>query len=135
MAHSESLWDSRVHRPDRQELLPQLHLQRGKQQLNFQVKTGGRQGCVMSAVLFNLVIELVMQRLTEEQPRGIRWTLFDTLEDLDFVDDLALVSHPSTHVREDTPSQQVWSTGRTANQQEKNGDHDLERECSRPSLA
>ena len=70
MAHSESLWDSRVHRPDRQELLPQLHLQRGKQQLNFQVKTGGRQGCVMSAVLFNLVIDRVMQHTTETSQKG-----------------------------------------------------------------
>ena len=33
-----------------------------------------------------------MQRTTENQPRGIRWTLFNTLEDLDFADDLALLS-------------------------------------------
>ena len=89
----------------------------------------------MSAVRFNLVLDWVMRRTTEDQPKGIRWTLFDTLEDLDFVDDLALVSHPSTHVREDTPSQQVWSTGRTANQREKNGGRDLERECSSVSHA
>ena len=37
--------------------------------------------------------------------------------------------------RRDTLSQQVWSTGRTANQQEKNGGHDLVRECSSTSLA
>ena len=75
----------------------------GSSSLNFQVKTGVRQGCVMPAVLYNLVIDWVMRRTTEDQPKGIRWTLFDTLEDLDFVDDLALLSH--TH--QDKPSQQV----------------------------
>ena len=33
--------------------------------------------------------------------RGIRWTLFTTLEDLDFADDLALVSH-TLHIQEKT---------------------------------
>ena len=40
-------------------------------------------------------------RTTEDQPRGIRWTLFTTLEDLDFADDLALVSH-TLHIQEKT---------------------------------
>ena len=55
------------------------------------VKTGVCQGCVMSAVLFNLVIDRVT-RHNRNQPKGITWTLFDTLEDLDFADDLALLS-------------------------------------------
>ena len=38
----------------------------------FEVKTGVRQGCVMSAVLFNLAIDWVMRRTTEDTPRGIR---------------------------------------------------------------
>ena len=70
--------------------------------LNFQAKTGVRQGCVTSAVLFNLVIDWVMRRTTEDQLRGIRWTLFDTLEDLDFADDLALLSHTRQHMHEKT---------------------------------
>ena len=41
-------------------------------------------------------------RSTEDQPRGIRWTLFTTLEDLDFADDLALVSHTHLHIQEKT---------------------------------
>ena len=36
----------------------------GNSSLNFQVKTGVHQGCVMSAVLFNLVIDWVMLRTT-----------------------------------------------------------------------
>uniref|UniRef100_A0A3P9MG11 Reverse transcriptase domain-containing protein n=1 Tax=Oryzias latipes TaxID=8090 RepID=A0A3P9MG11_ORYLA len=44
----------------------------------FEVKTGVRQGCVMSALLFNVVIDWVMRRTTEAGPTGIRWTLFST---------------------------------------------------------
>ncbi|KAL9980638.1 hypothetical protein ACROYT_G009248 [Oculina patagonica] len=70
--------------------------------ISFEVKTGVRQGCVMSALLFNLVIDWVMRRTTEDHPRGIRWTLFSTLEDLDFADDLALLSHTHSHMQEKT---------------------------------
>ena len=42
----------------------------------FEVKVGVRQGCVMSAVLFNLVIDWIMPRTTEDKVRGIRWTPF-----------------------------------------------------------
>ena len=65
----------------------------GSSSLNSQVKTGVRQGCILSAVLFSVVIDWVIRRTTEDQPRGIRWTLFDTLEDLDVSDDLALLFH------------------------------------------
>ena len=56
----------------------------------------------MSALLFNLVIDLVMRRTTSDAARGIRWTLFSTLEDLDFADDLALLSHTKAHIQEKT---------------------------------
>lgn len=56
----------------------------------------------MSALFFNIVIDWVMRRTTENQPRGIRWTLLSTLEDLDFADDLALVSHTHQHMQEKT---------------------------------
>ena len=54
----------------------------------------------MSGVLFSLVMNWVMRRTTEDQQKGIRWTLFDTLEDLDFTDDLALLSHTHQHMQE-----------------------------------
>ena len=56
----------------------------------------------MSGVLFSLVMNWVMRRTTEDQQKGIRWTLFDTLEDLDFTDDLALLSHTHQHMHEKT---------------------------------
>jgi len=37
---------------------------------------------VMSAMLFNMTIDWAMQQTTKYQPRGIRWTLFSTLEHL-----------------------------------------------------
>ena len=48
------------------------------------------------------MIDWVMRSTTEDQPRGIRWTLFDMLEDLDFADDLALLSHTHQHMQEKT---------------------------------
>nr|KAG5700914.1 hypothetical protein BaRGS_012321 [Batillaria attramentaria] len=74
----------------------------GNRESSFRVKTGVRKGCSMSALLFNLTIDWVMRRTTADQSRGIRWTLFSTLEDLDFADDLALVSHTHQHMQEKT---------------------------------
>jgi hypothetical protein len=58
----------------------------------FAVERGERQGSVMSALLFNLIIDWVMNTTTEDAARGIRWNISSTLEDLDFADDLALLS-------------------------------------------
>ena len=43
-----------------------------------------------------------MRRTTADQSQGVRWTLLPTLEDQDFLDDLALVSHTHHHVHEKT---------------------------------
>ena len=67
---------------------------------SIEVKTGVRQGCVMSSPPFNHAIDWVMHQTTEDQNRGIRWTLFSFLEDLDFADDLALLSHTQQHMQE-----------------------------------
>ena len=68
---------------------------------DFEIKTGVRQGCVMLSVLFNIAIDWVLRRTMEDQRRGIRWTPFSTLEDLDFADDIArlVVTHSSVHSR------------------------------------
>ena len=74
----------------------------GNSQNNFQVLSGVRQGCVMSALLFNLAIDWIMRQTTGDKNRGIRWNLFTNLEDLDFADDLALLFHTHTHIQEKT---------------------------------
>ena len=56
----------------------------------------------MSTLLFNLVVDWIMQRTTEDQIGGIRWTPFSYLEGLDCADDLALLSHTHTHIQEET---------------------------------
>ena len=67
----------------------------------FSVKTGVRQGCILSPILFLITIDWIM-RQTCDQKRGIQWTLFDHLEDLDFADDLALLSRQISHLQEKT---------------------------------
>ena len=69
---------------------------------SFEVKTGVRRGCKMSAMLFNMTIYCVMRRTTDDQSWGIRWTFLSTLEDVDFGDDLALVSHAHQHIQKKT---------------------------------
>ena len=51
----------------------------GNSETSFEVKTGVRQGCTMSTMLFNMIIDWLTRRTTEDQSEGIRWTLFSTL--------------------------------------------------------
>ena len=58
----------------------------------FKVRTGVKQGCVMSGFLFLLAIDWVMHQTTDQSNTGIRWRLMEQLEDLDFADDIVLFS-------------------------------------------
>ena len=68
----------------------------------FEIKTGVKQGCVMSGFLFLLVIDWVMKRATSEASRGIRWNFMTVLEDLDFADDIALLSSKIQDLKDKT---------------------------------
>ena len=59
----------------------------GNGNVSFDVKTQVTLGCVLLALLFNWM----MHRTTENQRRGIRWSLLYTFEDVDCTDDLALL--------------------------------------------
>ena len=48
-------------------------------------------------------------RIVEDQRRGIRWTLFSTHEDLDFADDLALLSDTWPYIQEKTDRVSIFS--------------------------
>ena len=68
----------------------------------FSVDSGVRQGCILSPILFIVAIDWIMRRTTSDKPRGIQWTMFTKLEDLDFADDIALLSSTGTHMQEKT---------------------------------
>ncbi|XP_030638825.1 uncharacterized protein LOC115819438 [Chanos chanos] len=68
----------------------------------FSVESGVRQGCIISPILFLFAIDWTMQKTTSDKPRGIQWTLFTQLEDLDSADDLAILSTNHTHLQEKT---------------------------------
>ena len=56
----------------------------------------------MSSILFNLVIDWVLRKTTEDARKGIRWKINTVLEDLDFADDIALLSHTHQHLQDKT---------------------------------
>ena len=59
----------------------------------FSVRSGVRQGCVLSPMLFLIAIDWIMHKKTiGNKRRSIRWTLTSLLEDLDFADDVELAS-------------------------------------------
>jgi hypothetical protein len=43
-----------------------------------------------------------MRKTTKDKSRGIRWKITSKLEDLDFADDLALLSHTHQHIQDKT---------------------------------
>jgi hypothetical protein len=68
----------------------------------FNVKTGVRQSCLLSPCLFLLAIDWIMKTITKGKRNGIQWTLLNQLDDLDFADDLALLSYNHQQMQEKT---------------------------------
>ncbi|VDO57178.1 unnamed protein product [Schistosoma margrebowiei] len=75
----------------------------------FQVRTGLRQGCLLSPFLFLLVVDWIMKTSTSEGKHGIQWTARNQLDDLDFADDLALLSRTHEQMQTKTASVAVVS--------------------------
>ena len=78
---------------------------------SFEVKTGVRQGCLLLPFLFLLVIDWIMKTTTTGRNNGIQWTLWTQLDDLDFADDLALLSHNHSQMQDKTTLLEATSAG------------------------
>ena len=65
----------------------------------FEIGSGVKQGCVMSGFLFLLVIDWIMRKSVEDARTGIRWNMMETLEDLDYADDIILLSESWRHAQ------------------------------------
>ncbi|KAL9982039.1 hypothetical protein ACROYT_G010825 [Oculina patagonica] len=77
-------------------------LDEGEQTRWLKITTGVKQGCVMSGFLFLLTVDWTMRRTTERHRNGIRWNFTSTLEDLDFADDIVLISSKYEHIQNKT---------------------------------
>ena len=72
----------------------------GKLTEPFSIQTGVRQGCLLSPTIFLMVVDWVMRQSTAGQRTGIQWTFKKQLEDLDFADDISLLSHKQQDAQE-----------------------------------
>lgn len=66
----------------------------------FSIITGVRQGCILSLLLFLMVVDYVMRKTLEGAELGVNWREHGKLTDLDFVDDLALLEESTDHLQQ-----------------------------------
>ena len=69
---------------------------------SFEVKTVVWQWCLLSPFLFLLVIDWIMKTTRTGRNNGIQWTHWTQLDDLDFADELTLLSHNHRQMQDKT---------------------------------
>jgi hypothetical protein len=82
----------------------------GKLTVPISVMSGVKQGCILSPT-FLMVMDEVMKKAIGGKIRGINWGITGQLEDLDFVDDICLLSH--TFYKMETKLKDLENEGKT----------------------
>lgn len=75
-------------------------LHRGQLSEPFAAEAGVKQGGILSPLLFLVVIDNVMHETTKKHKRGLQWNLTDTLEDLEYADDVCLFAQSIKNMQE-----------------------------------
>ncbi len=68
----------------------------------FDIKTGVKQGCILSRFLFCLAIYWIMKRTDIGVKSEIIWTFTESPGDLDFADDIYLLAHSHIYIQSKT---------------------------------
>lgn len=76
-----------------------LVLHEGLKSNHISVKTGVRQGCILSPLLFNLVLDAIMRQSISTN-NGIHLGLQTRLNDLDYADDICLLSQSYSELQQ-----------------------------------
>jgi len=66
----------------------------------FDIITGVRQGCVLSPLIFLIVMDWILKKATAGHTTGLQWLSQTHLCDLDFADDVALLDHTWSGMRD-----------------------------------
>jgi Reverse transcriptase (RNA-dependent DNA polymerase) len=91
MIHREAIWDTLYNLG--YIVIPSVKFDLETKK-KFVMSRGVRQGCVLSPVLFLLVLDSVMVHTNKEAPDGIQWRLNQRLNDLDYADEICHILSP-----------------------------------------
>ena len=70
----------------------------------FSVRSGVRQGGILSPILIRLALDYIMRQAPHNAHHGMQWTIFSQLEDLDYADYIALLYNSTSSAEGGTAS-------------------------------
>ena len=73
---------------------------KGTKSTKFQVDGGVRQGCVLSPLLFVVVLDSILKKTNTDAPYGIQWRPHQKLCELDYADDIYFLAHKLTELKD-----------------------------------